>query len=100
MYVNTVSGSSPNALPAIRLGATTKMNVTNVSFRSAELGCELVRLVATTDCHIAIGADPVAGPDSPLLPANISEYFVVVPTDKIAVIRDAADGALYVTVAA
>lgn len=87
-------------MPAIKLGATTKMGVTSVASQSAPVACEMVRLIATVDCHIAIGPSPAVDANSPMLPANSPEYFVVDSTDRIAAVRESADGSLYITAAA
>lgn len=58
-----------------------------------------VRLVATSDCWIAFGANPVSAVNSPaaiLLPAGVPEYFWVYPGERVAVIQAAAAGFLNV----
>jgi hypothetical protein len=85
------------ALPVIRPGTTQKIAVGASSTASAAVGGNVVRLVSTTDCHIAFGANPTADATALLLPANAAEYFGCDAADKVAVIRDAADGSLYVT---
>ena len=60
----------------------------------------MVRLVATSDCHVAFGpTSPVAVADGTciFLPAGIPEYFVLNPGDKVAVIQDSLAGSLFVT---
>jgi len=59
----------------------------------------IVRVVSTTDCHLAFAASPTATTSNTYLPANQVEYFKVpVPgTSKLAAIRANADGTLYVT---
>lgn len=59
-----------------------------------------VRVYADQDCHIAVGANPTAVADGSclFLPAGQTEYFrVPAGGDKIAVIRDSADGTLYIS---
>lgn len=58
----------------------------------------IIRVQATTDCHIrfGLGTPTAVATDTPLT-AGVSEYFAVFPSLNIAVIRDAADGTLYVT---
>ncbi len=56
-----------------------------------------VRVVATADCWIAFGQNPVAlaaSPVSILLPAGIPEYFWVYPGERIAVVQNIAGGSL------
>jgi len=57
----------------------------------------LVRVVATTDCHITFAGTPTATTSHPFLPANTVEYFIVNGGQKIAAIRSAVSGNLYVT---
>lgn len=58
-----------------------------------------IRLCATSDCWIAFGTAPtaVAGAPSMYLPANVPEYFWVNYGEKVAVIRNTADGNLCIT---
>lgn len=56
-----------------------------------------VRLVATSDCWIAFGANPTAvasGTASVLLPAGVPEYFWVYPGERVAAIQSSAGGSL------
>ena len=57
-----------------------------------------IRVVATSNCWIAFGANPTAaagtGTASILLPAYTPEYFWVVKGEKLAVIQDASAGTL------
>lgn len=55
-----------------------------------------IRLLATTDCHIRFAAAPVAVSTDLFLKAGVAEYYKVVPGEKVAAIRDAADGYLNV----
>jgi len=56
-----------------------------------------VRLVATTDCHIAFGVSPTATTSDMYLAADREEIFKIKPGQKVAAIRNTADGTLYVT---
>jgi len=85
------------ALPVIRPGPTQKIAVGGVSATSAPVAAQVVRLMANTDCHVAFGPSATADATCLLLTANIAEYFACDSTDAIAVIRDSADGALYIT---
>ncbi len=91
---------SVGGLPVIRMGTAQKIAVGGTSAASAAVSGSVVRLVATVDCHVAIGPAPVADASSTLLPANSPEYFACAGTDKVAVINDGIDGELYVTPAA
>ncbi len=59
----------------------------------------VIRVFATKDCHLAFGADPTAVADGTnmFLPAGMIDYIGVTPGQKVAAIRDAADGVLYIT---
>lgn len=57
----------------------------------------VVRVVATTNCHIRFGANPTATTSNVYLPAGVVEYFRVTPGDKVAAIKNATAGSLYVT---
>ena len=95
--VTTIHGSSGGDLPAIKPATTVKQAIGAASAATAVLGARLVRLLATADCHVVFGSDPTATTDDMLLKADQPEYFVCDETDKIAVIRDSADGQLYIT---
>lgn len=58
----------------------------------------VVRLVATVDCFVTIGANPnaVAG-SSMYLPAGVPEFIAVSGGDKVAVVQSTSAGTLYVT---
>ncbi|MGE5646002.1 MAG: hypothetical protein ACM336_09450 [Acidobacteriota bacterium] len=84
------------ALPVVRPGAASRMAVGASPTVSGGLGTTVVRLVATTDCHVCFGADPVADENSLFLPANMPEYFACAPEEKISAVSDAADGMLYI----
>jgi hypothetical protein len=85
------------ALPVIRPVATQVVTVGPVSSASAAVAGNVVRLLATVDCNIAIGPAPVADGNSLRLSANVPEYFACNATDQVAVIQSAAAGQLFVT---
>jgi len=85
------------SLPVIRPGVTQKITVGAAATASAQTGADVVRLLATTDCHVALGPNPAADATSLFLPANMPEYFACVGTDTVSVIQDAAAGTLYIT---
>ena len=80
--------------PALKPGTAQNIAYAAASVQSAAIGSPLVRVVSTTDCHIAFGANPTATASSMFLPAKVPEYFVCNPADKVAVIQDAAGGSL------
>ena len=95
--ITAVCGVPGSAFPAVKPGDSQVVAYVGSSVQSAVLGGVVVRVVSTTDCHIAFGANPTATATSMLLPAKVPEYFICGPTDKVAVIQDAAGGNLSVT---
>ena len=90
------------SIPALEIGTEQTISVASASAAtSTAFGqtSRVVRIVSTTDCHIAFAASPTAMTSNTYLPANQVEYFKVpVPgTSKLAAIRANADGTLYVT---
>lgn len=57
-----------------------------------------IRVVSTTNCWLSFGASPTASAaaNNVYLPANVVEYYHVNPGQKVAAIRDSADGTLNV----
>lgn len=101
MTVLTVSGANSGEMQAIMLGGATVVVAYDGSVQSAVIAAEMVRLVATTDCHVAVGTNPTATTSSMLLPAGVPEYFALLPDQRIAAIKasGAAAGSLYITAA-
>ena len=60
-------------------------------------GVSVVRLVATSACHIKVAVTPVATTSDMLLPANTVEYIAIAPGQKVAAIQNSAAGTLHVT---
>jgi hypothetical protein len=60
-------------------------------------GISILRIVATTACHYALGASPTATTSDPLLPADTVEEIAVRQGEKIAFIQNAAGGTAYAT---
>lgn len=84
-------------LPTIYPKATVKQAIGAASAATAALDASVVRVVSTVDCYLAFGSAPTATNSSMFLPANTVEYFAFTPGGKIAVLRDSADGSLFVT---
>lgn len=83
---------------ALRPATNQQVSVSSASAATATAFTKtVVRVCSTTDCRVAIGADPTALATSLLLPAGVVEYFAVSPGDKLAAIRESADGLLTVT---
>lgn len=60
-------------------------------------GVNVVRLVATSACHIKVAVTPVATTSDMLLPANTVQYLAIAPGQKVAAIQNSAGGTLHVT---
>lgn len=89
-------------IQALEIGTEQTISVASASAATSNAmgsSSRVVRVVSTTDCHIAFAASPTATTSNTYLPANQVEYFKVpVPgTSKLAAIRANADGTLYVT---
>lgn len=82
-------------------GVSDYVSVAATSAQSAAFGARTfeIRVVSTTNCHINIGDNPTAAAtdnNGIYLPAGVVEYFHVNPGQKVAVIRDSADGTMSV----
>jgi hypothetical protein len=80
-------------------GACSKVAVGSVSAQSGAIAGSVVRLVPSTNCHVAFGANPTAAADGSCvyLPAGSVNVFAFTSGQKIAVIEDAAAGVLFIT---
>lgn len=95
-----VANGEQNTFDAIFPGTSQKVAFSSVSSQSAALGSSttLVRVMASQNCYLAFGANPTATTSTSLfLPTGVIEKFGVTSATKIAVIRDSADGNLYIT---
>lgn len=71
---------------------------------AADKGTTIISLIADEDCWVSVGESPTAEKpaaektivNSVFLPAGIKEFYGVKPGWKLAVIRDSADGQLYI----
>lgn len=64
-------------------------------------GTRMVRVCANQDFHIAFGASPTATNSTAVfVPKNVAEYFLVNEGEKASVMRDSADGFVYIVEAA
>ena len=81
---------------AVGFGAVQSVSYTGTAAVSNAVGANtrIVRLVATTDCHVAISTNPTATTSSAYLPQGVVEYVRVNPGDKVSAIRRSQDGAL------
>lgn len=81
------------------LGTAQKVSYTASSAVGSAFGTgtRIVRVYATTDCHIRFGTTPTAVTTDTFIPAGVPEYFAVNAGVKIAAVRNSASGDLYVT---
>lgn len=79
------------------LAQTVAIGVT--SHASAPFGAAttVIRVVATAPCFITLGRTPATADAGHYLPAGAPEYFRVVPGERLATLRAAGDGALYIS---
>lgn len=85
-------------IDALRPGTAQTVSFTATSAASTVLGSKMVRVVATTNCWITLGTSPTAVADTGmLLVAGWPERIVVNAGEKIAVLRQTADGVLNIT---
>lgn len=107
--MNAASSMAPSStgsgFPYIFVGNEQKVAY-DASVRSVAFGAKasVVRLVCSTDCHVKFGT--TAAPTTPtavadgtatFLKANIEYYFAVIPASKLAVIKDASGGNLFIS---
>lgn len=57
----------------------------------------VVRIVVTSAAHIAIGGTPTATTSDVYMPANVAEYFLINPGEKVSAVQVSAGGNLHVT---
>ena len=83
-------------------GVSSKVAVGSTSAQSGAILGTIVRLVATTNCHVAFGSNPTAVADGTCMfvPAGIVQLVPVTSGQKLAVIQDLAAGNLFTTVMA
>lgn len=107
--INTASSRAPAAsglgFPYIFPGNEQKVAY-DASTRSTAFGAKtsVIRIVCSTDCHAKFGT--TAAPTTPtavadgtatFLKANIEYYFAVIPSSKVAVIKDASAGNAFIS---
>ena len=84
----------------LRHGTTQTISVASASVPTNDAfgaSTEYVRVVSTVNCHITFGGSPTATTSLPYLPAGEIEIIKVSPGEKIAAIRNSADGTLFCT---
>ena len=103
--MNTASGKAlsreGHGFEAIYPGTSQKLAYTGASAQSAALQTRtsVVRLVSTSNCHVAFGSNPTAVADGTCLylPLGVPVNVGVAPGTKIAAIQDSAGGNLFIT---
>jgi len=84
----------------LRHGTTQTISVASSSAAVSNAfgdGTHYVRVVSTTNCHITFAASPTATTSHGYVPAGEVEIIKVSPGEKMAAIRNSADGTLYCT---
>lgn len=82
-------------------GNNQTVNVSSSSTQSSAFGADasIVRLFSTKDCWVRFGTNPTVTAGSNALdifvPGGIIQFFGVVGSQKLAVIRTSSDGTLY-----
>jgi hypothetical protein len=87
-------------MPVVKFGASQAVSYDgSVQSTAVSANASVIRVVATTDCHILIGANPTATTTSALLPSGVVEYIGIKAGDKIAAIKQSGGtaGQLFVT---
>jgi len=94
-------GVNGGAIPAIYPSTTQTISVTGTSAATSNaVSSDIIRVISTTDCFITFGTSPTATTSHTFLVAYVAEYFRITPGEKVAAIRSAANGTVYVTEAA
>jgi hypothetical protein len=90
--------SNSKPIQVLRPNSTDTVSITASSAQSTAIsaGCRVLRLVSDTDCHYTLTSGTATTSDV-FLPSLAVEYVHVYEGDQVAVIRNAADGTLYVT---
>ena len=92
-------GGAP--VPVLRAGTVQKVTVGATSQATANAfgsGTEVARIVASVDCHFALGTSPTATANDHYLPAGALEYLRVAAGEKLAFLRAGTlDGIVTVT---
>lgn len=82
-----------------RLGTHQKVAYTGTAgtISNAVGDVHVVRVVCTSDAYIAIGKNPTATANDPIIPAAAVEYFAIMAGEKVSAIQVSAGGTLHVT---
>ena len=87
-----------NEIQCVGLGASQAVSFdASVQSTAFSANTRIIRIVATTDCFIAVGANPTATTSSTFIPFGSVEYFKVAGAVKVAALKSTTAGILYVT---
>ena len=87
-----------NEIQCVGLGASQAVSFDgSVQSTAFSANTRIIRVVATTDCFIAVGANPTATTTSTYIPFGSVEYFKVAGAVKVAAIKLTSAGTLYIT---
>lgn len=87
-------------MPVVKFGVSQAVSYdASVQSTAVSTTASVIRVVATTDCHIVIATNPTATTTSAFLPAGVVEYIGINGGDKIAAIKRSGGtaGQLFVT---
>lgn len=98
--IKTAAGNRSNVFQAaqpVQPSIVVAVSAAHAESAAMVAGCTSIRVVADTNCHIRISAAGTAATANDMyLPKDRVEHFLVTPADIISVIRDTADGHLFI----
>ena len=90
--------SRDRPIQVLSLGNTQVVAFTTATGNSNVFVSNVVRVVSTSDCHIASGNGIVATTSDALFIANVPEYLEIEgPTHRLSIIQNSAAGNVYIT---
>jgi hypothetical protein len=96
-----VQDDNGQLMPVVRFGASQVLAYTGTSAQSTAFSAfpNVIRIVATSDCHVLISDNPTATTTSTFLPAGMVEYVGCKGGNKIAAIQKTGGtaGSLFIT---
>ncbi len=99
MVKEVTAGQNGESIPAVRWGSPQTVAFTGTAAASSAVGSEttVVRLHATEDCFVLVGADPTASSSNGVfLPKGMIDVWGITPGHKLSVIRASTSGTLYI----
>lgn len=88
----TAAAYRPIRVQTVLVGASSAQIANSVG-----KGIRAIRVCSRTNCHYAVGDNPVATVNDSYLPADLVEYLSVREGEKIAFIQDSEGGTAYIT---